>query len=124
MVRTIPMRDPDDRRDPDRQLFRQLYDEMRQFGGRFDGLSEKIEEVRVLASRIENHSAEIGRLRDSMEENHDRITRLEAYHQARDAESGSLVLKPAVLTLVLAVLGILVTGFWEVIKWIRDLDRP
>lgn len=121
-----PMSDPDRRSsDPDRRLLRELYDEISRLGHQVEKIADRMESVAVLAQRVETNAQEIIGLRVNVAAALERITRVESVQPRaiKKSENGALRVQPVWLTAILAVVGMVLTGLWQVINWIIDLAR-
>lgn len=112
---------PDERRDPDARLFRELYDRLDDLGGHVEKLATRMDAVSALVERVEQCRDEIGRLREREQDVHERITVIETRHklQQEASESGVLRVRPGVVAAVVSVLIALATALVKAYEFVR-----
>lgn len=115
-----PMNEPDDRRDPDRQIFRDLYAAIDGLEQRFHDLKPLLENVAVLASRVTTNASEIDRLRIKVDRLSEDLAGLIARLKDSKKERGSI--SPSWVAVVLSIIGIVLTAMFKIVEWIKD--RP
>lgn len=120
-ARQLPM--PDDRRDPDAQLFRELYERLHDLGAKVNTLADRMEAVTGLAAHTEINREEIGRIRDSLDTIFQRITTLEAQKDKSDEAGTAIRIRPAVVTVTLAVATFLMKAFYDLWRWADSLKK-
>lgn len=116
---TAPLRFPmdPDRRAPENALFRLLVEEIQGFGPRFDRLEDRLRAVDEMAPRIRRAEEDVQRIYSALQEIRDDMAKL---HAPRN-DSGAVVVKPAVLSALLAVFGVAVTVLLKLADWIMSL---
>ena len=109
----------------DHTVFRELFDQLERLSHKIDKLASRVESLAVLDERTANNTSEIRILRDRHEEMSKQIVRLEARitQPVNRDDAGVLKIKPAVLTIVVAVAGFVLNGVWNIIQFIFDLAK-
>lgn len=119
------MSNDSNRRDPDRRIFRDLFEDLHAVGLRLDSIVARLEAISVLSEQVTTNRREIDGLRVNMAAALDRITRLEAAlpHAVKKDEDGALRIQPAWLAAILTVIGFVLTGAWQIVNWIINIAK-
>lgn len=112
------MTDINDRRDPDRQIFRDLYTAIDGLERRFEDLKPLLEDVAVLATRVQTSVTEIDRLRDKVDHLSSDMAGL--ISQIREAKKETSGISPSWVAVVLSLIGVILTALFKLVEWIKD----
>ena len=107
------MTDINDRRDPDRQIFRDLYTAIDGLERRFNDLKPLLEDVAVLATRVQTSVTEIDRLRDKVDHLSSDMAGL--ISQIQSAKKDTSGLSPSWVAVVLSLIGFILTALFNVV---------
>jgi len=116
--------------DPERELLRNLYDELRRAAKREDRMMERLEDVLAASREIERNAKDIKEVHGDLYGKGGLMSRVEVlerhptFHVDNGKDDGGFTLSTnSVVTIGLFLVGSALTGLWHVIGWIVSLAQ-